>query len=97
MTDLSSTTIATPCDTANAGCTTLLLPHPEARPLALSKTCRIAFHPTLSQVLPALEVEAVRYSMLAHGTLPPHLMKWVLQTTVMQTFRAMAYIDNKDG
>lgn len=96
MTGPSSTTIVTPCDTANAGCTTLLLLHPEGRPLASNKTCRIVSHPTLIQVLPALEVEVARYSMLAHGTLPPHLMKWVLQTTVMQTFRAMAYINNTD-
>lgn len=75
MTGPSSTIVATPCDTANAGCTALLLLHPEARPLASNKTYRIASHLTLIQVLPELVVEAARYSMLAHGTLPPHLMK----------------------
>lgn len=95
MTGPSSATIATPCDTANVGCTTLLLLHPEARLLASSKTCRIESHPTPNQVLPALEVEVARYNTLAHGILPPHLTKWVLQTTVMQTFRAMAYINSK--
>lgn len=75
MSGPSSTTVATPCDTANAGCTALLLLHPEARPLASNKTCRIESHPTLIQVLPEPVVEAAHYNTLAHETLPPHLMR----------------------